>query len=248
MFELSNSFDPITINDFDSSINICPYFQPIVASKDHGIYAVEALLRMPQMNGSCDSLFRQWESTGEVIEIDTMMVRKVVAAIINSKRFMPMSIGVNVSGLTVAIAPDNYLNEISKLVKISQCVIVEITETYPINDIDALVYFSRKCKAMGISIAFDDCTPQHEFCSQSLVKQIRPNILKIDGPLLIDCYNQQFIKPIVEIINLAKSIGATVVAEHIETKAMMTWVSSLGATFMQGHYFGIAEPLTVNRL
>lgn len=226
--------------------NIRPHFQPIVTSRGHDIYAVEALLRLPEMTQSCDTLFRRWESTGEVVAIDLMMVRKVVAALSNSMAIKPACVGVNVSALTVAVAPDSYLREIMELAKVAQRVIIEITETYPVPDIAALMYFARKCKYLGIRLAFDDCTPQHEFCSQSLANRIRPSILKIDGPLLIDCYNRQSIKPIVRIIRLAKTIGAVVVAEHIETKAMMAWAARLGANLMQGYYFGKALPLAAN--
>lgn len=243
----------VTLNDFPSVsasevllANIRPYFQPIVTSRGHNIYAVEALLRLPEMAESCDTLFQRWESTGEVVAIDLMMVRKVVATLSNSIAIRPACVGVNVSALTVAMAPDSYLREIAELVKIVKRVIVEITETYPVPDIAALMYFARKCKYLGIRLAFDDCTPQHEFCSRSLANRIRPSILKIDGPLLIDCYNRQCIKPIVGIISLAKTIGAVVVAEHIETKAMMTWAARLGANLMQGYYFGKALPLAAN--
>lgn len=226
--------------------NIRPHFQPIVTSRGRNIYAVEALLRLPEMPQSCDTLFRRWESTGEVVAIDLMMVRKVVSALTNSMTVRPACVGVNVSALTVAAAPDSYLREIAELAKVAKRVIVEITETYPVPDIAALMYFARKCKYLNIQLAFDDCTPQHEFCSQSLVERIRPSILKIDGPLLIDCYNRQSSKPIVAIIHLAKTVGAVVVAEHIETKAMMAWAARLGANLMQGYYFGQALPLTAN--
>jgi EAL domain-containing protein (putative c-di-GMP-specific phosphodiesterase class I) len=95
---------------------------------------------------------------------------------------------------------------------------------------------------MGVRIALDDCTPRHEFCSPELVQRVHPNILKIDGPLFIDCFARGLRKPLDEIIRLAKSIGAVVVAEHITTRDMCDWALDLNAGLLQGHYFGVASP------
>jgi EAL domain-containing protein (putative c-di-GMP-specific phosphodiesterase class I) len=79
--------------------SIRPHFQPIVTSHRHSIYAVEALLRLLDVSTSRDILFRRWEATGEVVDIDMMMVRRVLSAI-RTASSPPHTIGVNVSALT----------------------------------------------------------------------------------------------------------------------------------------------------
>ncbi|MPS90284.1 MAG: EAL domain-containing protein [Comamonas sp.] len=222
---------------------IRPHFQPIVASRSHALFAVEALLRLPAMTTSCEPLVRQWEASGEVVKIDILMVRRVAAALRRSTFGLPLRVGVNVSALTVALIPDQYLRELEHLTKVASGVIVEVTETYPIHDIGALLYFARKCSALGVRIALDDCKPQHVFSSPWLVSWVRPDIIKIDGALLCQCFEQQSVEPVAEIIRLARSIGAAVVAEHIESKVMGDWACNLGAGFMQGYYFGTPQPL-----
>lgn len=158
---------------------------------------------------------------------------------------MTPNIGVNVSALTVALAPDAYLMEIEALAAEAERVIVEITETFPIPDLAALVYFARRCEEVGVFVALDDCTPNHDFCSPVVVQRVRPHILKIDGVLFNDCFNHGTVKPLVEIIKLATSIGAETVAEHIATRDMRDWASRLGVGLLQGYYFGEATPLTL---
>lgn len=223
--------------------SIRPHFQPIVTSHKHSLYAVEALLRLPDVDISRDVLFRRWEATGEVVDIDMTMVRRVLSAV-RTAQTAPHTIGVNVSALTVAISPDAYLVEIEELAHVAERVIVEITETFPIPDPSVLVYFARKCEALGVFVALDDCTPSHEFCSPSLLQRVRPHILKIDGPLFNDCFNRGTVKPLEEIIALAQSIGAETVAEHIATRDMRDWASGLGVGLLQGYYFGEATPLS----
>ena len=222
--------------------DIRPHFQPIVTSHRHKVYAVEALLRLPDVSTSRDILFRQWEATGEVVDIDMAMVRRVICAL-RASSAPPHTIGVNVSALTVAVAPDAYLAEIAALAMQAERVIVEVTETFPIPDLTAFVYFARRCEELGVFVALDDCTPEHEFCSPVVLHRVRPHILKIDGMLFNDCFVHGTVKPLVEIIKLATSIGAATVAEHIATRDMRDWASRLGVGLLQGFYFGEAAPL-----
>lgn len=221
-----------------------PHFQPIVTSgNNNSLFAVEALLRLPNMPNSCEALVKNWEISGEIPEIDILMVRRVTETLREAAFNLPLSVGVNVSALTIARTPDQYLRELEHLTDAASSVIVEITETYPIYDFDALLYFTRKCAALGIYIALDDCRPQHQFSTPSLVSSVRPDIIKIDGPLLHQCYDQQIVEPVTEIIRLAQSIDAVVVAEHIESQSMAEWAYKLGAGFIQGYYIGIPQPL-----
>ena len=223
---------------------IRPHFQPIVTSHGNAIYAVEALLRLPGASDSRDDLFRRWETTGEVVDVDLTMVRRVFSAIRVAATSAPHIIGVNVSALTLALAPDSYLCEIAALAAMADKVIVEITETFPLPDMAAFVYFARKCRDMGVIVALDDCTLGHVFCSPSLLERVRPQILKIDGPLFSACFTQGDAKPLAEIISLAASVGAQTVAEHVATRDMRDWASGLGVGLLQGNYFGKPTPLS----
>jgi len=74
--------------------------------------------------------------------------------------------------------------------------IVEVSETYPIHNIGALLYFARKCSALGGRITLDDCKIQHVFSSPWLVSWVRPDIIKIDGVLLCQRFEQQSVEPV----------------------------------------------------
>jgi EAL domain-containing protein (putative c-di-GMP-specific phosphodiesterase class I) len=220
--------------------SIRPHFQPIVSSHNHKIYALEALLRLPGVAMS-DTLFRRWEATGEVVYIDTTMVRRVRGAL--AERSAQIAVTVNASALTVALAPETYLAEIKALAHVAARVIVEVTETFPVLDMAALARFANQCRALGVDLALDDCTPHHDFCTPDALLRVRPAIVKIDGPFFNACYAKGDHRPVADLIDLAQSFGAAVVAEHVASAELRDWAVSLGATLLQGYYFGAAKRL-----
>jgi len=228
-------------DDVVASSNFRPHFQPIVIGNNHELYAFEALLRIPGVS-TADALFRRWESTGEVTSIDAAMVRRVRTAL--QVRERRAAVTVNASALTVALAPENYLAEVAELVKVAELVVVEVTETFPVLKFSQLLDFANNCKALGAAFALDDCTPEHEYCNQPALRQLRPQLLKLDGGFFTDAYKRGDGAALEVIAELANDIGAFVVAEHVETAAMGDWAVAHGAHLLQGFYFGAAKPLS----
>lgn len=225
----------------DGIAHIRPYFQPIIGSESGHIYGAEALLRMPGVS-SCDALFRRWESTGEVALVDTTMARRIHANL--EAHRLPGVITLNASALTVALAPAAYLAAVAPLTQVANRVIIEITETFPVLTIEALKSFVSGCKQLGLGIAFDDCTPTHEFCTPAALAQIRPDMIKLDGAFVTQCYRAGATDAISSMIDLARTHRAMVVAEHIETPEMWSWARDLGAQLLQGYCFSPAVPIT----
>lgn len=225
----------------DGIAQIRPYFQPIVESATGKVYGAEALLRMPGL-AECDKLFRRWESTGEVVLVDTTMARRIHACL--SAQRLPGVLTLNASALTIALSPAPYLASVAPLLDVADRVIIEITETFPVLTTRALVDFVRECKLLGLGVAFDDCSPSHELCTPAALEQIRPDMIKLDGGFVMQCYRSGITEPATSIIELAIANGAVVVAEHIETPDMWSWARGLGAQILQGYCFSPAVPIT----
>lgn len=215
-----------------------PFFQPIIWSKGTGTYAHEALFRFKGMETLPAGLFRRWERSGYVATVDCAIVRRVRAALHASRG--SYRVAVNVSARTLALAGQEYFGELLVLAKRAKRVIVEITETYPIEDPKVLADFVRRCKAHGMYVAFDDCKPPHEFCDSAFTSLVKPNFLKIDGELLNECFTDQVLDPISHVVQLARSIGAVVIAEWIDGPAKSVLATTLGADMLQGDW--IAKP------
>ncbi|MCB1964955.1 MAG: EAL domain-containing protein [Candidatus Accumulibacter sp.] len=221
-----------------------PHFQPIVWSKGTGSYAYEALFRFKGSDTLPMHLFRRWEKSGYVAVVDCAMVRKVHEALQGTRGMY--RVAVNVSARTLALAPNEYFKEVTALAKTARRVIVEVTETYPVENAEALAAFVARCKAHQIYVALDDCKPPHEFCESAFTGLVKPHFLKIDGELLARCFLAGSREPLRDVVRLARAIGAVVIAEWIDSPAKRDFAAGVGANMLQGDW--IAKPAQFGNL
>lgn len=122
-----------------------------------------------------------------------------------------------------------------------QNIVLEITESFAINDMDRVVRIVNGLKKLGPKIALDDFGTGYS--SLNYIKQLPFDIIKVDksfiDDILVDEYAQAFVKLIV---NLAKTINAKICAEGIESKEQYELLASLGVDYIQGYYFGKPVP------
>ena len=118
--------------------------------------------------------------------------------------------------------------------------VFEVTESAAFQDINRATEFIARIQQMGCRIALDDFGVG--FSSFSYLKQLRANILKIDGSFIRDIKNnkedQLFVKALVYV---AKGMGMQTVAEFVETKESFEIIRELGVDFAQGYYIGKPE-------
>lgn len=215
---------------------VCAHYQPIVSSHGHDVFAFEALARLPGMRAA-DGWIKGLEISGGVVDVDLAMVDRVSATC--SALPMRAAVTINVSGMTVQRAPDRYLAAVQRLARY-QRVILEITETSPVEDHACLASFAKDARRAGAMIALDDCTPAGVTCTEALIDAVQPHMIKLDGPMVMSAHQAKMAAPITELLHRARVVRAMVVAEHITNRRMRDWVASLGVSLMQGHYFGAA--------
>jgi diguanylate cyclase (GGDEF)-like protein len=120
---------------------------------------------------------------------------------------------------------------------------LEITETSSVMTHPLIHKRLRSLSQYGYSIAIDDFGTGQASLGQLV--DIPANILKIDrrfvSPLPGD---QRHVDIVKSTIQLAESLGMTVIAEGIETKEQATLLAALGCTTLQGYYFAKPSPLS----
>ncbi|WP_227803910.1 phosphodiesterase [Marinomonas profundi] len=120
---------------------------------------------------------------------------------------------------------------------------LEITETSPVMTHPLIHKRLRSLSQYGYSIAIDDFGTGQASLGQLV--DIPANILKIDrrfvSPLPGD---QRHVDIVKSTIQLADSLGMTVIAEGIETKEQANLLAALGCHTLQGYYFAKPSPLS----
>jgi len=112
----------------------------------------------------------------------------------------------------------------------------EVVETHRTDDVQQLVSVVEYYRDRGARVALDDVGSGYS--SLSLVAEIRPDVVKIDMDLVQRLPDPTSTAIVSAIVELSHSIGATVIAEGIETEEQADVSRALGADLGQGFLFG----------
>lgn len=117
---------------------------------------------------------------------------------------------------------------------------IEVTESVYTKDPQLLIDIVNNLKREGYLIFMDDFGSGYS--SLSLLKDIDVNVLKIDMQFfkngILDVRSKNILA---SIINMAKLLNMSVIAEGVETKTQVEFLKAWGCEYVQGYYF--AKPM-----
>lgn len=120
---------------------------------------------------------------------------------------------------------------------------IEITESMTMDAVLAEGIL-KELQGMGIQISLDDFGTGYS--SLSYLQRFAIHKLKIDRSFIKDISTNQHDQAIVStIITMAKNLNLGVIAEGIETKEQLEFLTRAGCSHIQGYYFSRPEPLSV---
>jgi len=215
------------------------HFQPLVAIDRAEIYGFEALTRAPA-DGPLHSplvLFEAAARLGRLVELEHLIIRRAV------QRFkalgLPGQLFLNVTADTLLGAREHVgqlAAELAELGLPTSRVVIELTETRPIEDKAQLDDALQALRERGFRVALDDLG--EGFASLRRWMQMRPDFVKIDRHFIDgiaqEPLKQQFVRSIVE---MAATSGCEVVAEGLEQEPDLAVLRRLGLTICQGYLF-----------
>jgi EAL domain-containing protein (putative c-di-GMP-specific phosphodiesterase class I) len=120
--------------------------------------------------------------------------------------------------------------------------ILEITETTALQNLDAAVEFAERLTRMGCRFALDDFGTG--FGSLLHLRRLPVTYLKIDSSFVRDVVRDPDDQAMVRgIVAIAKELGVLTVAEGIEDRETLDLVRSYGVDYAQGYLIGPPAPL-----
>ncbi len=222
------------------------HFQPIVALSDRHVSHHEALLRLAdEPDGRLVAPGRflpAAERYGLVRNIDRMVIDEV-AARLAAGGDVRTRIAVNVSALSVT--DTTMLAYIERRlrwhgVEPSQLV-VEITETAAISDMDSARIFCAGVLELGCDLALDDFGAG--FGSFQYLRHLPFSYLKIDGDFIrrlpVSRTDQLVVRALAGVV---RGMGAQTIAEFVGDETTIAMLRSYGVDYAQGFAVGRPAP------
>ena len=219
--------------------------QPIVRAGSRQPVYYEALLRMRELDGSitpAGEFIEIAEQLGLVRLIDNRVLELCVKLL---KGAPNLRLSLNVSGETAS--DPEWLNVLRGLTNgdehLTQRMMVEITETSAIRDMDESISFVKSLKKLGCRMAIDDFGSGYS--SFRNLRLLDFDMVKLDGSFIRDLPENPEDQVLVRaLIDLAKNFSMETVAEWVTDEATAKLVEDAGVTYMQGFYLG--EPKLVD--
>ena len=216
--------------------------QPIVDARSGKPKFHEALMRMIDRDGQTIApghVFPVAEEAGLVGLLDHRILELVLAELDADPS---LTIAINTSSRTLADRewPSHLAAALSLHPGVTPRLIVEVTETSAIEDVDATCAVVQAMKSLGVRVAMDDFGAGHT--SFRNLRKLDVDILKIDGAfmpnLMTSPDDRYFVRTMVD---LAHHLGILVVAEWVENHETASLLAEWGVDLLQGHLFGRAE-------
>lgn len=226
------------------------YYQPQVNAKTQKIIGVEALLRWQCKElGSVSPIefIPILEDNGLIPQVGLWVLKKATQA---CKKWLELdsnfTVSINVSALQMlnssfTTAVKNILNE----EKISASnIIIELTESYMVRNINYLRSVFNQLRKSGIKIAMDDFGTG--YASLEILKNVPADIVKIDRAFVKDIHKSKFDATFIRfIVEICHDVNIKVVLEGVETCEEYEIVTPMNLDYIQGYLFGKPVPENV---
>lgn len=223
-------------------------YQAIVDAKTNEATMHECLVRIARPEGqiiAAGDFVPVAEQLGLIRQLDRRVLELTVAALMKHRG---ACLSINVSGMTASDRPtlEAFVTYLENHADVAPRMIVELTETAALIDIEESMRFVSRVRALGAKVAIDDFGAG--YTSFRNLQSLKVDMVKVDGSFvkgLADSRdNQIFVRTLVD---LAKNFNLSTVAEWVSDAREADILRAFGVDYLQGFYFGkpeVKEPWT----
>jgi len=214
-------------------------YQPVVDAVSHEVVSYECLLRMYSPEGELIPA-GHFVPVVERLGLMRTLDRRSLDLTLQTLETNPeVTLAFNISGVTAA--DRGWLRTLIARLKdrpeLASRLIVEITETAALHDLEDSARFVSIMRDLGCQVAIDDFGAGYTTFRH--LKALTVDIVKIDGSfvrnLADNMENQLFIR---NLLSLARAFNLVTVAECVETLEDAKILEREGVDQLQGYYFG----------
>ncbi len=181
------------------------------------------------------------ETTGYIIELGEYILEETFRALQNwhKNSFELQQVSINIS--VKQLLHKNFIEMVQRLYEtyeienIKTHIIFEITETSTSADLARVIEIINKIETLGIKFSIDDFGTGYS--SLSYIRDIPLYELKIDQSFIANIADKKQASLVKSIIDIAKNLNLTTVAEGIEEESQREFLKALDCDLYQGYMF-----------
>ncbi|MDB6096941.1 MAG: eal domain protein [Francisellaceae bacterium] len=248
LYQLISIIDGEWLIDLMEQQKLTIFFQPIF-DRNKRVYAHECLLRGIQGKEiiSPGIIFDVAHKADLIFQLDSttrkLAIQEAGKHEIKSKIF--------INFVPTSIYDPNFClktmrNTLGKTNLKNEQLVFEVVESDKVTDVNHLNKILKYYRDHNFKIALDDLGSGHS--TLNLLSELKPDYVKLDLQLVrnvdIDNYKATITKKIIEV---AKDLGITVIAEGIESVGESEWLIEHGADLLQGFLYAKPQALPYKR-
>jgi EAL domain-containing protein (putative c-di-GMP-specific phosphodiesterase class I) len=220
-------------NEFGYSIT--HWFQPIYSLKNNNIVGYEALMRdASELKASPVDIFKEAEKNGQRSTLDRKSIKNATESFKHG--LAPLFINV----FPATLLEKDFISWWDISISNPTPVVLELLESEPVDNWEALKEITNKLKKRGVKIAVDDMGGGYSFFQQWI--ELAPDFIKLDRyfaqNLSVSSKKQKTISSMVDLFS-----GSTeIIIEGIEKEEDLNIAGFLGIPYAQGFLLGKPSP------
>jgi diguanylate cyclase (GGDEF)-like protein/PAS domain S-box-containing protein len=180
--------------------------------------------------------------------LDRAMVHHVLTTLVPSRRDgildPPFTVAVNLSGTTLSDAGflESLIEQLEEHDPTPGVLCFEIKETAAVANLANASHLMRELTGHGCLVSLDDFGSA--LSSFSYLRNLPVHYLKIDGQFVQEIATNRVDRSLVEaIVRVGQAMGVHVVAERVETQAVLDVLKEIGVGYAQGYLLGRPAPI-----
>lgn len=225
------------------------YLQPKISTTEEVLGGAEALVRWIHPTEGFippNRFIPIFEKNGFILKLDDYMLEEIARVqagwLADGRELVPISVNVSRAHFTREDLAEHICAIVDKYQVPHSVIELELTESAFFDDKKVLLGTVRKLREAGFQVSMDDFGAGYS--SLNSLKELQIDVLKIDADFFRGAdVEERGLLIVSEVIDLAKKLNMKIVAEGIESREQVEFLTAQECDLIQGYFY--AKPMPV---
>ncbi|MBP1546122.1 MAG: EAL domain-containing protein [Oscillospiraceae bacterium] len=225
------------------------YLQPKISTTNEVLGGAEALVRWIHPTEGFippNRFIPIFEKNGFILKLDDYMLEEIARVqsewLAQGRKLVPISVNVSRAHFTREDLAEHICSIVDKYQVPHSVIELELTESAFFDDKAVLLNTVQKLRSAGFQVSMDDFGAGYS--SLNSLKELQIDVLKIDADFFRGAdAEERGLLIVSEVIDLAKKLNMKIVAEGIESREQVDFLTEQECDLIQGYFY--AKPMPV---